>query len=29
MAAKVLAFAGQFPPREIALEVNHLLLRRS
>jgi len=28
-AAKLLAFAGEFPPRAIALEVNHLLLKRN
>ena len=26
LSAKVLAFAGELPPRRIALEVNHFLL---
>lgn len=28
LATKILAIAGEFPPRAIALEVNHLLLKR-
>ena len=28
ISAKILAFAGEFPPRAIALEANHLLLKR-
>jgi uncharacterized protein len=27
MSAKLLAFAGELPPRRIALEINRLLLR--
>jgi uncharacterized protein len=29
IAAKLLAFAGELPPRALALEVNHLLLKRN
>ena len=29
VVAKVLAFAGELPPRRIALEVNRLLLRET
>jgi hypothetical protein len=29
IAAKLLAFAGELPPRALALEVNYLLLKRN